>query len=346
MKSVNNIPLREQQIELQKRSIKDRTTVPILIFIGIPLLYFVAGSIDFSDYSDFISEVRSQGWNAVESSRFEPLFGILVFATINIASNNAIVFSLLALSSLAFKLHCISLASNKQSLAIFCSLFYVVRIFPLHEMTQLRIALALGFTFGAVVWWRRAFWICTAAALATHYSTAMLIPLLLFWRFLKTAPHAYKSVEFLTWFALIAVATGVATTADYILDFLTQILPIIDLYSKTTFGDDQVNLFSAPVLLDLVFILSVIPFFRRSTELLRFWLFIQIMGLLIFFCIRSFPIIAHRTREMFDVFLVFYFCEAENNSAILQLHARLFLFANISLYLFLNFFSSYALVKF
>lgn len=323
--------------------------LPFTVAIAVSgiLLQMVPKGADFENYVLYFGEVRLDGWVAVLGSRFEPLFGVLVLFATALLNSDVLVFCVLAVAALWTKLWAIATAVRSRSVAIVLAFVYIMRFMPLHEMTQLRIAVALAFVMVAVVARSpRIFWLCLTAGLLTHYSTAALIPLLVMRRAAIRNPDGYRSHEFITWLLLIVSVSAVGLVIDRLLEPMAGLFAVINLYSNAGFGDLEVNLFSLAIVADAIFLLGTLPFFRHSSAVLRFWILVQLLGLLIFVCLKDFPVLAHRFREMFAVFWMFYLSTAMISGPQQRLHAKLFCLVNIPLYGYLNFISDNALFRF
>lgn len=317
-------------------------------FVALAALGFaltVGQGADFDDYAAFFSSLRDAGWSAAQDSRFEPLFSVLALSLTRSLGDVA-AFSTLAAVALAVKLRVLERMAVSRSVFALLAIVYCARFVPLHEMTQLRIALALALVLVAATARTRWLWLVTsAAAVVTHYSTVIVVPIAALARYAAMHPEHYRAIEFRLWAVLLAFAVSLSIGVDTLLEPLTGTLAIIDLYSTVGFGDDEVNLLSVAVLMDGSFLVAALLWSHRSSAYVRLWLFVQVIGLAMFVCLRDFPVLAHRTREMVGVFWLFYLATAFADKARGQrLVAACFCAANVVLYTYLNFFSRHALV--
>lgn len=70
------------------------------------------------------------------------------------------------------------------------------------------------------------------------------------------------------------------------------------------FGENQINAFSKPLLLDMIFILFSAYTLRNKQRSEKDILLIIFYSLMIFIGLSDFPVLAFRIREMFSVLLI------------------------------------------
>ncbi len=182
------------------------------------------------------------------------------------------------------------------------------------------------------------------AAVLTHYSTVLMIPVLLAWRMAARAPRHYAR-----WESLIVVtgAAGIAVLAlllEPLLEQLSLVFAILDLYSREGFGEDAVNLLSLAVLLDGT--LLALAWLMGGRDLrARFWLSVLTLSMVAFYVLVDFPVLAHRVREMMSLCWMLYLAAALRRRGTARAHAMLSIAVTVPAYLYLNFIGNNALFR-
>jgi hypothetical protein len=315
--------------------------------LGLASLAFVGQSQDFENYADYFDEARTLALRSGEllaEQRFEPVFAVLAAA---LAPTFSDVVALALLAALAFFLKWSALARlSAGRLAFWGALvFYLVRFAPLHELTQIRLAIALALWMLALTQVRRpTFWVLLILFPLTHYSTFVLVPLTWAWRMLVLQPDTYQRIERLIWSSALACVVVVGILLETVLQPLAALFSILDFYAKAGFGEDQVNVFNVPTLLNIGFWL-LFATLRGSTPAQRFWLWTQLLAFSIFFAAREFPVIAHRMNEMLSLAWVLYLANTLSLRGRRGQLARAYLVLAVPLYVYVYAFSANAVLS-
>lgn len=305
--------------------------------LSLPLLAVVSSGPDFLNYADFFVLVRQGGWDAASEQRFEPAFAVTALLVAQLFDSDIVTFAVLMCAGLAIKLYVLGRATTTRLALCLVVLLYFARFLPLHELTQLRIALALAFAMLAVVRCRGlTFWIAVTAGLLMHYSVIVLMPILLLWRMLDHSPARYTRHEYLLWLSAMGIVATVGLTIQHFLEPLSLAFVTLDMYSNAGFGDDRVNPLSLSVLVDAMLLLTALPLTVNRPRL-RFWWWVQAMALTLFFVLADFPVLAHRTREMLNVYWVFYVGTALQYRGLVRTHAGFIVALMVPTYIYLHF---------
>ena len=312
----------------------------LLCVSAIPLIPLGA---DYLNYVNIFETARSSTFSELFSQRYEPLFLALSSLFAYLTTDDVTVFAALMVIATAMKVTVVYRLAWHRQAAVLVLAWYALRFFPLHELTQIRIALALGLWLLAVTTRSapKAFALTIAAAL-THYSTAILLPVLWAWRAVERSPEGYRRIELRLLLGGITVIVVVGVTLRQLLEQLSLIFSILDIYSSEGFGEERVNPFSIAVLLDSFFLLTgwlVASNNARS----RFWLTLLTLSLATFYVLFDFPVLAHRIREMFGICWLPYLAYALHQRGAPGLHARLVIAASIPAYIYIDFFGTFAL---
>lgn len=258
---------------------------------------------DYLDYTEFFDLTRAEGSNIFGVSRFEPGFSVFALVLTTLFNTNVVVYSWIVATALLLKGWTIRACTLSQTIFIFVAAFYLFRYFPLHELTQLRAALAIALVMvGSVVLWKEnllyGILIC-ALALAFHMSSAAIIPAL----FLRSTKRwQVLSIAFLAFF-LISIFSGLIT------GYLANSIAILDGYQNGGFGEDVPNPFSIQLLIDWVMIFASLIMWNKLSLLMKRVVLLELIGMAFFYGGIEFAVIAHRIREFYSIFWVFFVIE-------------------------------------
>lgn len=305
-------------------------SIALFALIGflISVTQILGESPDYSSYEDFFDLTRSEGLNILVESRFEAGFSILSLALSTMFATNAIVYSWIVVAALLLKGWAIHIYSSSQKIFIVVALFYLVRYFPLHELTQLRAACTMSLIIvGTIFLWvgklRHGLLIYASSILfhmsATSIILAFFLPATKRWQVILIG-----SVTYILTFIFTSNLT--AYLADYI--------KILNSYQTNGFGEVKPNPFAIELLIDWAMIaLSLVMWHKLSLHMKRIVL-IELIGMAIFYGGIDFPVIVHRIRELYSVLWVFFVADGLRQSGT-KLVSYSFVYVNIILYLYL-----------
>lgn len=286
---------------------------------------------DYENYEEFFNLVRIGGYAAISESRFEPGFSILGLFFIGIFNTNLSVYGSFVLISMLMKGSVIGFYSSSQKIFIIVALFYGIRYFPLHELTQLRLSIGMGLIlFGSVLLWSgRVFLGCIVCSLALlfHASTAAIIPILLI-----SQSNRWRVILF----ALIIFAFSFYSVS-FFYEYLSGFIEILSDYEE---NKDQFEISPNPIavyiLMDLAMIIWSLFYWGRLSEIMRRIVFVELVGFSIFYGVIDFSVVAIRVRELYSVFWIIYAIEGLKKRAT-AMPVFLFIIANILFYFYLFF---------
>lgn len=308
------------------------------IFISLVaflLAYFqvLGESRDYGQYEMFFSSLRVDGLGVLYTSRFEPGFVVVSNLLIGILSSDIAVYSVFVIIAMFLKGAAICRISKSTTFFVVVAVFYLARYFPLHELTQLRVAVSGAF----LIWAALFFWdgkrlyglVACAVAVLFHISAAVVIPVLL------VRPTKRWHVIFigLATFVLVAFAVKVLT------DAMGDTLRVVAMYQSQGFGEHTPNPFSSALLLDWAMIFFGFVMWYRLSSPMKHVLFIEIIGMAIFYGAIDFAVISHRIREFLSVFWLVFVAHGLRRGFIVKMASAGFVVANIGLYLYLYIFS-------
>jgi EpsG family len=255
---------------------------------------------DYLDYANFFDLTRFEGSNIFGASRFEPGFSAITLVLTILFDSNIVVYSWIVATAILLKGWGIRACSSSQKVFIIAATFYLIRYFPLHELTQLRAALAIALIMvGSILLWRGyllyGFLMC-AMSLLFHMSSMAIIPALLL---SSTKRWQVVAIALILFFLT-------ATVLHYITGYLANFVLILDGYQRGGFGEEAPNPFSIQLLIDWAMIFVSLVKWSKLTSLMRRVVLLELIGMAIFYGGIEFAVIAHRIREFYSVFWVFF----------------------------------------
>ena len=298
---MSNVALISQQQEVVRNKPKAVLLVLIWLFFSFAASYqwFGEGR-DYSQYLNFYSGLEfNKFWAA---SRFEPGYTLLawVFKFYLGASYSQFTLVLVSLA-LGLKLHLIWRYTSSPVLA---TLVYLMLFYPLHEYTQIRVAVAIGFAYLALheSLQRKVFntLILFFLALIFHYSVAVMVVGACLFFFLRQNLYLFVLGVVLAFMLLASLRLQFFTT------FLNELNPLTYAYLKNAEYAIRPNLLSLSIILFFITLVSS-SFFQRPwrDDYAYLWFFLSIMGMISFVLLIDSPVFAHRVKEVFLVSSIF-----------------------------------------
>jgi len=255
---------------------------------------------DYYNYNEFFNLARVSGFEVLKLSRFEPGFSMLAFALARLFTINFIVYSFIVAFALLLKGWGIGVCSQNHKVFIIAAIFYFLRFYPLHELTQLRAACALGLLIvSAIFFWngRKIFGILACiAALSFHMSAAIVIPALFLYSSTRWAVILLGSFIF-------ALATfGASIVSDYAANNIS----VVAAYQAAGFGDEAPDPLAITLLLDWTMIAVSLFMWNKLSILMKRVVLIELIGMALFYSLLDFPAFPSRIREAYSVFWLFF----------------------------------------
>lgn len=292
---------------------------------------FFGISRDYINYVAIFDQARSISLNTLFETRIEPGFTALSIILTKLFSVNLIVYSLIVFASLLLKGWAISNKLLSTKIFFVVAAFYLVRYFPIHELTQLRIGLAISLVLaGSIFLWNGNILVGTLICISSmlfHVSVAAIIPAL----YIYTPKRWKVTLISLTFFLTSFFLAGLAT--EYLSGFLTILK---DYEANEQFGELKPNILAPYILIDLTMIIISIINWRRLTKLMRRVIILEIIGFSIFYGAIEFSVIAIRIRELFSVFWILYVADGLKQKG-MALFIYVFILTNIIFYFYLFF---------
>jgi hypothetical protein len=315
----------------------------ISMLVPLTVLTQVFGeSQDWENYAGMFDAVRSDGLQAEGVERIEIGFKSLSSILIFLSLTNAEVYAVISAISLIIKCAAVNKLSGSRAAFVFGMAFYVVCVAPLHELTQLRAALAITFLF---VSYSRVFSggyigaVLSAAAAACFHLSASLVflPLTAVFLFKKGFFEATRlKVVLLGVSVFFVTASAIAIAILYFEDLLL----VVSAYQELGFGDEVINPFSPSVLLNVIFLIAGFFLWSDITPNMRCVLAFQAIGTAFFFATLEFQVVAFRVFELFQAFVVFFVVDG-----VMSRHRRVrgftyaYAFVALAAYSYIYFFS-------
>lgn len=255
---------------------------------------------DYFNYNAFFDLTRREGLNTLAVSRFEPGFSVFAIFLTTLFTSNVVVYSWVVAAALLLKGWAIRACSSSPKIFVAVAVFYFVRYFPLHELTQLRAACGVALILvGAIMIWRGNLYFGTLIcvfALAFHISGAALIPALFITTFSRWKVISIAGVVFVFSFLFSKFVTG----------YLANFILILDAYQSGGFEAPKPNPFAVQLLIDWGIIIVSLVMWGRLTLLMKRIVLVEIIGMAIFYGAIEFAVVAHRMREFYSVLWVLF----------------------------------------
>ena len=238
---------------------------------------------DFYQYRYFFDEL-----SLPYEGRFEPGFVYFSFLVKWVRGSFTDLLFLVAIFSLAIKIHLIL----KLPHYLYWLIVYFLMLFPLHEMTQMRAAMAIGLGY-----------------LALHLSINSIKRVLPFSLFLLAATFQSSILILLPFF----LSPRLFHRFDWRLLFSVMFLPIVCLYpfieylsylnplvltALNSVVETEANPFSSLNISLVLILISGIFSAKKLPENKLPWLYVSAMGLGLWYGFMSIPVFAHRLLEL------------------------------------------------
>jgi len=299
----------------------------LIRFIAPIILSIIAGFRLFGldrDYYDYLlyhdSFINS---NYVTEFRFEYGFYLLTKSIIILNENYNFYLFIVALIPLYLKFYIL----DKTKSSFYFVFLYFLMIYPLHEMTQIRAALSIGFFYFAVYYLilNKFFKVFIFFLISTlfHFSILFFIILFLIINFLLINKNKFLLSD-------ILIIIGLAFFIYLFALDLSFYFKIGSIYFNP--NSDSANIFSVRVfLLMLIIIIGIINFGYISNGA-NYWFYISLSGLIFYYSLFNYQVLACRFLEI-SYFSYFLWIDYLPKKACLFAKIILFTFAILSFYL-------------
>ena len=305
--------------------------ISALALLGAALSYLQPFGLtpDYEQYSIFFDLVRQEQLEVFNVSRFEPGFAGAALVLTYFCSTNIAVFSSFVFLCLLSKFIAISALSKSLYSFLIAALVYLVCFFPLHELTQLRVACSTSFVFLVVLLISRNRIVLGSVAgmmaIAFHYSIVALIPFL-YCKVRKFGPSI--GIVLLTYLLL-------ATNSQSLTLYLQSKFQTVAQMGVTGFGERTANPLNAFNIIKIVAVILAIVNWSHLSSLMKQVVLIQLVSLGIFYSMIDYPVVAFRIFEAFSTTWVVFIADGSSrkNTYVVCL-AIACLYCGVSAYIF------------
>jgi len=296
---------------------------------------------DYSQYDYFFSQLRLDHVYQIKESRFEAGFLYLSYFLTTFLQNNIQVYGFFVLLAIALKVHFGGKFSAKNYVWIFL-VFYFFKFFPLHELTQLRAAMAASFLV-AVFYYLSAkrylmALVFSGIAILFHNSAGLVLPFLLI-------PTSFLTRGRVAGMALI-VYLGCYFVSDYLIGFLADKIFVFETYLNAGIESRRSAAFSPVFFPEFLMIALSFLFWNDLSEVMKNVLAIEVLGFAIFYGFIDLGVVAVRGRELFSVLWILFVAQFPFAKKRIRIGLIFFVSSSVLvgvyLYFILNFFSSEA----
>lgn len=310
----------------------------VVAIVGLSLACFAVTyfqplgvSRDYHGYDLFFDEVRADGWSVFALARFEPGFILASYLGTLVFASNLAVYSAIAALAVALKAFVIRAFSRGGFAVPVLVVLYATRWMILHELTQLRAAVAAAFVLLAFLCLQKgrkllAIAAC-GAALLFHYTSVFVFP------FLVLAPT--KRSYFLLLIAIEFVA--VFTALHVVINYAQPYVPLLESYVLNDF--DNPRLLHPALLLDVGMTLLCLVLWHDLPNTMKQALFLATSGTVFYYASTAFPVFSYRIRELSSVFWIILVAQGLGESRRMRVACLLFALACSLLYVVLFLFN-------
>lgn len=279
-------------------AVQNKSVLFILWFILVLISTFRSDEMpDYENYYNFITS------NGKVGERFEVGFKTYVDVFKNIHNNPIFIFAAIAALSVGIKLFAIRKLSNSFWLSM---IIYISGVFILHDMIQIRAAVASGLLLWATKYAYernlKRFILTGGIAMLFHYSAIIIFPIW-FISTRKTQRWFYISLIPLA-FLLVNAGFAFGYLAEHIPFSAFQTLWKAYQISMSQGLDSNINIFNSLYILRCamcIFLLFNINKIALYSKIAILWVKIYTISLIIFTLFSDIPVIAFRISELYQV---------------------------------------------
>ena len=329
---------------------RQRTYFPS-VWLGVASLVFLVvlsrvfgDSKDWTNYDDIFDLLRVSGLGGGEEDydRIEIGFKVIALWLIDLSLSNVATYGAIAAFAIFVKCIAMNAFARTGTAYFFTVLFYLFAFAPLHELTQLRAALAIALLFaGSTLLLRgrglEALLVISGAA-AFHISAVIMAPLFLLAFLLERNVIALTRARAIT-FGLVVFAAAAILIAVLIAYFEEE-LPIIAAYQEFGFGDVPTNPLAPHILLNLAMVSTGLILWNRLSRRMQYVLLFQLAGIGVFYAALDFQVVASRVYDLTQAFWVFFIAEgADSEDQIVSFATQVFVLLAVAMFSYIYFFS-------
>ncbi len=268
-------------------SIKINYRLILFILFGLVLSAMAAVRIFGEDMDFFSYESYYDNIDNDNSKGYEPVFNFIAIAIRAKGFEFSSFLFIISFISLVLKFF----VFNKFKFSLYSIIIYFLVFYPLHEMTQIRVAVGLSLILLAFYFrginMRYVSIITIVLALGTHYSMILFLPFLLFF-------EKFKNRSLFILFILIVLPFIVKMFflpyAEMLGNVQDHVLNLHDYAPQ--------NILSTRSILSLGLIFYFMYNFNKVDTNYRVWIYIWFFGYSCFIAFHSFPIISGRFFEL------------------------------------------------
>lgn len=285
---------------------------------------------DYLVYYEFFDRIKIYGLRFLFEERFEIGFGLLSFLLITLFNSNTLVYGILSGLSLILKTIAIRFVGCGFLVGI---IFYMTRYFPLHEMTQLRVALGSGFAILSFVLEdfgkRKLALILIIIGITFHWSVIILLPFLFL--------YSEKRILLISLITAPVLFFILKYFPRIILRYAAKFFETMKIYEIIGYGDFDINYLPVAILLDASIVIVGIILWNSLTKIMKKIIIAQIFSFSIFYGLIEFPVLAWRIRDLFAVIMIIYVSAAYGRNKILRISAVFYVAISSLFFIYINF---------
>ncbi|EJL72835.1 hypothetical protein PMI12_03746 [Variovorax sp. CF313] len=293
---------------------------------------------DYIQYDYFFDQLRLDYLYQIKESRFE--FGFLhsSYLLTTIFRDNIYVYGFFVFIAVGLKAYFGGRFSTRNCAWIFLA-FYFFKFFPLHELTQLRAAMAASFLI--VVFYYLSverYWaalLFSLIAVSFHNSAGLVLPFYLIPKFALTRGRIVA--------VSLILYLGCYFASDYLVGFMADRIYVFETYLNAGLESRRNAAFSPVFYPEFLMIILSFIFWSDLSEVMKKILAIEVFGFSIFYGFIDLGVVAVRGHELFSVLWLIFVAQFPFAKKNIRIGVMVFVLGSILiaiyLYFILNFFA-------
>lgn len=303
------------------------------------VLSWVAGgqllgvSKDYVQYETFFDMAREVSSLSDFNTRFEPAFVLLTYVFSRLPLSSSWIYGLFSFLALYIKGRGLLAIDAPAKIVFLFFVFYLSRYFPLYELTQLRVAIALSVAFyvfvrdgGVRIELHNVALLIVAVFF--HYSTFILLVVYFF----RGVSKIYVLLVFVATFFIAMLGKGV------MLETLPGYFRVAQMYASVGYGNTEASYFPKTMVFDVLIVIFAFCFWAEHSCKMRRCVIGLTAGFAIYYGFIDFPVVAFRLMEVTSIFAIIYIVFAmQSHLSVIRYFACLIAGISAPVYIYLYF---------
>ncbi|NTW33706.1 MAG: EpsG family protein [Bacteroidetes bacterium] len=267
----------------------------LVLFMSVLAGYKIFGeSRDYYNYSYFFDEYRYP-----MQTRMEPGFvGLVYLIKIILKSNIQLLLFMVSCIGLGMKMLIISRYRNW----IIMILWYLFLLYPLHELTQLRLAVGSAFLYWSIYYFsegnRRNGHAMMFISSLFHYSCLVLYPLMLLAERVQGNSVKKSLINFAVLILFVSSFMFWNDNAGFV-SLFRNFNPMLDRYvGDASLYYDIPTIVNSKTVVTIFLIMIGFKFYKKIGTSHRLWFWVSVYGITMYYLLNRIPVLSQRIYEM------------------------------------------------